>query len=100
MILELIQDRKPDAKVLLLGVFPRDEKPDAVKRQINVGINERIAKMADGERVHFLDVSEKFLAADGTLLKEIMPDFLHPKEKGYRIWAEAMEPKIKELLGE
>lgn len=100
MILELIQDRKPDAKVLLLGVFPRDERPDGVKRKINVAINERIAKLADGEKVHFLDVSEKFLAEDGMLPKEIMPDFLHPKEKGYRIWAEAMEPTIKELLGE
>ena len=28
-----------------------------------------------------------------------MPDFLHPNEKGYEIWAEAMEPTLKELLG-
>jgi beta-glucosidase len=29
-----------------------------------------------------------------------MPDALHPNEAGYRIWAAAMEPKLKELLGE
>jgi lysophospholipase L1-like esterase len=29
-----------------------------------------------------------------------MPDLLHPKEKGYKIWAEAMETKIAELMGE
>jgi len=29
-----------------------------------------------------------------------MPDLLHPNTKGYEIWAEAMEPKIKELVGE
>ena len=29
-----------------------------------------------------------------------MPDFLHPNEAGYRIWANAMEPKLKQLLGE
>ena len=98
MILELLRDRKPDAKVLLLGVFPRDAAPDGKNRVINDGINERLARMADGEHIHFLDLSDKFLAEDGSLPKEIMPDFLHPKEKGYRIWAESMEPKIKELL--
>ena len=28
-----------------------------------------------------------------------MPDLLHPHEKGYRMWAEAMEPTIKKLMG-
>lgn len=98
MILELLRDRKPDSKVLLLSVFPRDAKPDGPNRVINDGINELIAKMADGEQVHYLDVSGDFLTEDGTLTKEVMPDLLHPREKGYRIWAEAMEPKLKELL--
>jgi beta-glucosidase len=29
-----------------------------------------------------------------------MPDFLHPREKGYQVWAEAMEPTVKKLMGE
>jgi beta-glucosidase len=29
-----------------------------------------------------------------------MPDFLHPSEKGYQVWAEAMEPTVKKLMGE
>jgi len=29
-----------------------------------------------------------------------MPDYLHPNEAGYRIWANATEPKLKQLLGE
>jgi lysophospholipase L1-like esterase len=29
-----------------------------------------------------------------------MPDLLHPNEEAYRIWAEAMEPTIQELMGE
>jgi lysophospholipase L1-like esterase len=28
-----------------------------------------------------------------------MPDLLHPNEEGYRRWAEALEPKLAELLG-
>ena len=28
----------------------------------------------------------------------MMRDALHPGEAGYKIWADAMEPKLKELL--
>ena len=34
------------------------------------------------------------------LSKEIMPDYLHLSVAGYRIWAEAIEAKVAELLGE
>jgi lysophospholipase L1-like esterase len=30
--------------------------------------------------------------------KEVMPDFLHPGPAGYQIWADAMQPKLAELL--
>ena len=49
-------------------------------------------------RVTFLDINEKFLEPDGTLPTDIMPDLLHPNEKGYQIWADAMEPNLKKLL--
>ena len=98
LILELLRDRSPDAKILLLSVFPRDEKPEGKKRQVNDGINDTIKAYADGEHIHWLDMSDTFLAEDGTLPKEVMPDFLHPKAQGYRMWAEAMEPKLEELL--
>ena len=29
-----------------------------------------------------------------------MPDLLHLSEKGYTIWAESIEEKLSELLGE
>ncbi|WP_367873547.1 sulfatase/phosphatase domain-containing protein [Luteolibacter sp. Populi] len=99
LILELLQDRKPDAKILLLSVFPRDEKPDGKLRQINNGINERIKTFAVGDKIQWLDVSGTFLAADGTLPAATMPDFLHPQAAGYEMWAKAMESKIAALTG-
>ena len=96
-ILSILRARCPKAKVLLLGVFPRGRKPDDQLRKLNVAINERIAKFADGRRVHFLDISDRFLDDDGTLPEAIMPDALHPNAAGYKIWAEAIEPKLKEL---
>ena len=44
-----------------------------------------------------MDIGGKFLDKDGVLPKAIMPDFLHPKAEGYKIWAEAIEPKLKEF---
>ena len=96
-ILSIIRARCPEAKILLLGVFPRDENPDGPLRQINNKLNELLAKFDDGGRIHYLDLSDKFLTPEGILTKEIMPDFLHPAEKGYQIWAEAIEPKLKEF---
>jgi beta-glucosidase len=38
------------------------------------------------------------LSADGTLSKDVMPDLLHPNEKGYELWAAAMEPELQKLM--
>lgn len=96
-ILSILRARCPDAKVLLLGVFPRGRTADDPLRKINNEINKHIAKFHDGKRVHFLDISGKFLDKNGVLTKEIMPDALHPKQKGYQIWAEAIAPSLKKL---
>ena len=97
-ILRKLRTSQPQAKILLLAVFPRGEKPDHPQRlQVNE-INRGIAKLADGKNIRFLDINARFLAADGTLPKEIMPDFLHPAEKGYEIWAAAIKEPLAALL--
>ena len=53
---------------------------------------------ADGKQVFFLDIGAKFLEADGSLSKNIMPDFLHLSPAGYQIWADAIQEKLAELL--
>ncbi len=87
----------PDTKVLLTAIFPRGEAKDDPKRVRNDEINALIQPLADGKRVFWQDINPGFLGEDGTLSKEIMPDLLHPNEKGYAIWAEALSAKLKEL---
>ena len=99
-IVEKLRTKLPDTKVLVLAIFPRGADKDDAKRKVNEGANAIIEKMADGKMVHYLDIGPKFLAADGTLSKEVMPDLLHLNEKSYRTWAESIEPNVKELLGE
>lgn len=98
-ILKLLQAHSPKAKILLLSIFPRDEKPDGKLRVQNDAINAQIKTFADGDKIHWLDMSPTFLAPDGTLPKEIMPDFLHPQAMGYEKWALAMESEIARLTG-
>jgi len=98
-IVREIHARSPKTRVLLLGVFPRSERPDHPHRAQIKEINAEIARLDDGGKtVKFLDIGEKFLQPDGTISKEVMPDFLHLTEKGYRIWAEAIRPAVLELM--
>lgn len=97
-IVETLKTKLPTAKILLLAIFPRDAKPGTPFRQKITAVNEQLIKLADGKTVRYLDLGPKFLAADGGLPKEIMPDYLHLSPRGYEIWAEAIEAPLAEML--
>lgn len=92
-----LRAKLPESKILLLAIFPRGAK-DAPQREQVKDVNAAIAKLADGKMVKFLDIGDKFLEPDGTLPKDVMPDLLHPNEKGYQIWADAMESTLTGML--
>ena len=98
-IVETIRSKQPQAKLLLLAVFPRGEKssPNPQRDKLKE-VNATIAKLDDGKHIHFLDIGEKFLQPDGSLSKEIMPDFLHLSPAGYQIWADAISDKLAALM--
>jgi lysophospholipase L1-like esterase len=96
-IVETIRKKSPRTKVLLLAIFPRGEKPNPQRDKIQQ-VNSTIQKLDDGKNVFFLDIGAKFLQEGGILTKEIMPDFLHLSAKGYQIWADAISPKLAELM--
>ena len=98
VVLELQRDF-PQAKILLLGVFPRGRPNDPVRGTI-AEINRTIAKLHDGDRVHYLDIGAQFLAADGSIPADVMSDLLHPGPKGYEIWAQAVKEPLTKLMGE
>lgn len=97
-ITNLLRSRLPQTKILLLAVFPRGEKPDHPQRLQIAEINRGIARLHDGKTIHFLDIGQKFLQPDGTMSKDIMPDFLHPSARGYEIWADAIREPLRKLL--
>jgi lysophospholipase L1-like esterase len=97
-ILGKLKAKCPKAKILVLAIFPRGASNQDKLRQQNEATNAIIKGFADNKTVFFMDINAKFLQPDGMLSKEIMPDLLHPNEKGYEIWAEAIQAKVKELL--
>ncbi len=96
-IVTTVHERLPETKVLLLGVFPRGKKDSRQRKQVT-DINADIRKLDDGKKTRFLDLTPKFLDANGEIPRDIMPDGLHPNAKGYQIWAESMQPLLDELM--
>lgn len=92
-----IHRRSSRTRILLLGIFPRGQKPDATRDKV-AEVNQRIAQLDGKSGVAYLDIGDKFLEADGSISREVMDDFLHPTAKGYAIWAEAMGPTLRRLL--
>lgn len=99
-IVKKLHEKLPETKVLLLGVFPRDQRPtDTNREQVNA-VNDKIARLDNGKTVKYLDISKSFMNEDGTVSPDIMPDFVHLTRKGYRLWADAMEPTLWSMLDE
>jgi len=97
-IIETLEQKLPDTKVLLLGIFPRGATQDNPLRKINDDTNKIIKDYHDGERVYYLDINDIFLDDNGGLSKAVMKDLLHPNKDQYKHWAEAIEPQIIALM--
>jgi len=97
-VLREIRRRCPNTHIIFLPHFPSHGvyHPESDGRV-------KIARMTrdrvkEDSMIHYLDINEHFLDQDGALKKEYIPDGCHPAEPGYQVWAENMEPLLKQLL--
>jgi lysophospholipase L1-like esterase len=97
-VLRVMREKAPGATIILMGIFPRNDRVDAMP-VINQ-INANLEKLADGKQVRYLNINRKLANENGKLLEGMMnPDKLHPEPKGYQVWADALKPLLLELLG-
>jgi lysophospholipase L1-like esterase len=96
-VLAVCRERAPDATVILMGLTPRNDNPAAAG--IITQVNERLARLADGKTVRYLNINDKLADKDGKFLPGMSPDRLHLSAKGYQVWADALKPVFTELLG-
>ena len=98
-VVQRLRTKLPNTKILLLGIFYRHEKPCA-ERETLAKANKIFSKLADGKMIEYMDIDKIFLRKDGTIPASLMPDFEHPSEEGFWLWAKTIEPKVKKMLGE
>jgi acetyl esterase/lipase/lysophospholipase L1-like esterase len=91
-ILRRLRAKTPQARIILMAVFPREQKPDHPRRRQIAEINQLLSQLGQLPGVTWLDIGPKLLQPDGTISPEIMRDFCHPTEAGYRIWGNALAP--------
>lgn len=89
-----LRRQAPQAKILLLAILPRQAKPDATRQRVtdtNALLKAQAPQVADA----YLDLTDKLVEADGTILKETMSDYLHPTNKGYEVMGAAIDAQLK-----
>jgi lysophospholipase L1-like esterase len=97
VVLEMRKDF-PNAKILLLAIFPRSVPGDPVRDKI-AEVNRIISRLHDNQHVFYMDIGAQFLDANGVFLPDsFRADNLHPQPKGYDIWGAAVQAKLAELM--
>jgi len=84
-----LRSKVPQARILLLGVFPRGFGKDK-----NDDVNEIIAKLHDGKHIFYLNINESLLKTKGAIKDRVG----HVTEKGYEVWAEEIRPTLMKLM--
>jgi len=88
----------PNARILMLAIFPRSVPGDPVRDKI-AEVNRLISRLDDQQHVFYMDIGSRFLDSQGVFLPDsFRPDNLHPQAKGYEIWGEAVSARLAELM--
>ena len=91
----------PDMPILLLKIFPAGEKPDHPTRLRVAAINALLPDMfKDYPNVTLMDIGHLWIDENGVIPKDLMPDFGHPNEDGYKLWGAEVEPVLSGMLGD
>ena len=98
-IVQKLRAKLPTTKILLLGIFQRREKPTP-ERAVLAQANEIASKLADDRIIFYMDINSIYVQPDGSIPRALMYDFEHPTPLGHRVWAEAIETKVAELMGD
>ena len=96
-IVDICRAKAPNAKIILTGIFPRNDNMAAIP--IINKANENISRLADGKTIRYLNVNDKLADKDGQLFEGMTIDRLHPSVKGYQVWADGLKPILDRTAG-
>ena len=100
-LVETVHEKAPGAEVIVMSVFPFGKNPGDWHRPKLRVLNPLLAeRMKAYKYVKYLDVHDKFLDENGVYRAELSRgDNVHPSEAGYKIWAAALLPEFKRIIG-
>ena len=98
-ILDLIRSRQPQAKILLLPIFPRGESAADARNAKNAKVNEIIQGFADGVHILWCDFTSELRDSAGGLSGNLSQDRLHLNEAGFAIWLKHVLPHFERTCG-
>lgn len=99
-IVQRIRQESPATEVLVqsvLPVTPQYGKFDGhtSRWQLVPEINRRVRRLAQEEKVTYIDLFSHFADAEGKMKPEYTNDGLHLKGNGYLLWKEVVQPFLK-----
>jgi lysophospholipase L1-like esterase len=96
-VVDTVREKLPRAVIVLNAILPRGTPDDPARAKL-ADVNARLASLADGTHVRWLDAGAGFVDAGGAIDRALMPDRLHPSAAGYEVWAAALRPVLLESL--
>lgn len=96
-IIETCRAKAPNAKIVVTGIFYRNDRMDYVP--VVSQVNKILRTYAEKGAIRFLDVNPGLADSKGKLFEGMTIDNLHLSPKGYQVWADGLMPVLTELLG-
>jgi lysophospholipase L1-like esterase len=99
-ILDVMRRKAPDATVIVMGITPRMDSSGGASVMPTIdATNDRLSRLADGQRIRYLNINRQLSRADGAPRDGVTVDGLHLSVMGYQIWADALKPILTGILG-
>ena len=89
LFIKAIKIRQPNAKIVLMGIYPRRDQEARVYE-----LNLLIAQLAGMLNINYADFGNVLLNEDGKIEESFFSDGLHPNVAGYSL----LGPKIRQYL--
>ena len=90
-----VRSKVPGAEIVVMEVFPREKEPQNPRRLLIGDIDRQLEAVAAKEHITLVNIGPSMLEPDGHFKPGIMLDYTHPTEKGYQLWADAIEGYVR-----